>query len=704
MHYFRHVLMVSIAALFIATNQSPLAADEDASAPANGATTAAIAPKIGPWGFDLSGLEPSVHPGDDFYQYANGAWAQKAIIAPDSRTSSAVEAARQNTSAAALELVKQIVTQDWPPDSDEAKFVRLYKSYLDRDAVNRLGSRPIKPFQRYIEAVRNREDLTKAIAELRLNIGGLFVVRVKVDPAGGQRYIPAIEQSNLLLGDRQIYVHDSAVFVERRKRAVEYLAPLLGKIGGPIGTRKRVEAVLALETRLAKLYPERAALRDPDVDNAFLSLAELQDIEPRFDWATYFEVAGIGKPDRVHVRLAGNLSALITEFETTSLGIWRDYLRLRALTAYGAYLSDSIASKVRAFEAVRDGVELNSDSVEQRAAEFAMRLMPDVVGRAFLQARGPDTHSETVLVMAEAIRDAYRRRIEASKWLSAETKIRAIEKLEAVSFIIGGPPGWNDYRRWSASEKNLFNNVYWSRQVKAEAALRRLQRLQDAPNANIDDLRSHLFFSPLQIGAYYLQTLNTVIIPASYLQSPFYDPGADMAINFGALGTTIGHELGHAFDDQGSKYGPDGQLIDWWSQADRAEFEQLGKRLAAEFSTYNAYEDIKIDPRLSLGESLSDLAGLEVAYEAYSSFAGLGSLSSHARKESQKRFLLGYAQKRRSVRRPGVSLELALSGVHAPPVHRVNGIVPHLSIWYEAFDITPDHALWRSPEDRLTIW
>ena len=700
----RSVLAFSLLSLVLAYETIQSWADEGELNLKNSTISSAIDPEFAPWGFDLSGLNTNIRPGNDFYDYANGAWARSVNIAPDARVESVLSAAREITSDVSAVLIEDIIRQEWPEGSDEEKFQKIYSSYLDRSAVNRLGRRPIRAFLRKISRSWTRNELTSTLGSFRLDIGGLFAVRVRVDPRNGQSYLTSVEPARLLLGTREVYLHDDPLFEKRREDGIVLLAGLLDEISRYDANIQRVEDVIALETRLARLYPSRQTLRDPDQDNVFLGFEDLKALEPRFNWKAYFKERGVGVPEIVHVRLGGNLEAIVTEFRTTPMRVWRDYLRLRLMTSYGAYLSEPIVQKVRTFRAMLNGVEPEVTSVEQEAGRLAMSLMPDVVGRAFIRQHGDLTNFPEVNAMADAIKSAYRRRIEKADWLSTATRHKAIEKLDAVAFLIGGPDAWNHYGRLPAREDSLLHNVYWARQIKAEATLSRLGQVAGSPDSDIGELRSHLFFSPLQVGAYYVQRLNTVIIPTSYLQPPFYHSQADMAVNFGALGTTIGHELGHAFDDQGSKYGPSGQLTDWWQKEDRARFDALGERLGAEFAEFTAYKNIKVDPDLTLGESLSDLAGLEIAYEAFREFAKLDDLPALERKEAQQRFLLGYAQKRRSVRRPSFALELALTGAHAPPVHRVNGIVPHFDVWYEAFDISPDDALWRAPEDRLTVW
>jgi len=666
----------------------------------------AAQPRIAPWGFDLTGMQKNTHPGDNFYQYANGTWQMGATVEANNWSQSPTIRLRKEARAQSLVLIHQLQAQDWPENSDEARFLNLYASYLDRRRVNRLGRHPIEPFLTHIASARSHKYVAQKLGDLRLDIGGLFDVAVRIDPASGRGYIPSLEAGDLLLGVREDYVRDDAIAVAKREAGMTLLGDLLRMLGSNRRVTSRVRKVIGLETALANLYAPAEALRDTARDDVFMSLDELEAYAPGFPWTAYFEAQGISQLDRIHVRVHENLPALVALFNNTPVRVWQDYMRLRIVDAYGLYLSDRILKKTEALHATRRGVVYETVPAEQRASQLAERLMPDVLGRLYM-AEHFDTRIESdVFEIAEAVRRAFGLRIQDAQWLSPETKSRALKKLEAVKFFVGGPDGWNDYSAFSPDEKYLFSNVYWARQIRKESSLRRLARPADAPRPSLETLRAHVFFSPRQIGAYYLPRLNAVIIPAAYLQAPYYDPHADIAVNYGALGTTIGHELGHAFDDQGSKYDWDGQLEDWWQDADRQRFETSGARLSAQFATYEAAPGVGLNPQLTLGENMSDLAGLEVAYQAYL-VARTDKQDGNDRQDlhaGTQRFLLGYAQKRRSVRLPDKEISLSLSDPHSPPEHRVNGALRNFDVWYEAFGVTKDHTLWLAPEDRASIW
>ena len=692
--------------LFAIISFSPSLSDEGAltdpaiKAPASHADTV----QLGPWGVDLKGMNINVFPGDDFYQFANGKWIETVKIAPQDRSAGPLRQAQTRTVQLRKELIADLSAQTWPKDSDEAKFLNIYASYLDRSRVNQLAKSPIRPFSKYINRARTAPAIAQALGNVRLDLGSLFEVTIRIDPEGGEGYVPSLEMADLLLGTRHHYIREDQYFVTLRAEVAEELVGLLRQTGQRRDLNRRVRAVLNLETKLARLHPAAETLRNPSRDNVFLSLEELESQYPAFPWASFFSGSNVRDTSRIHVRLGDNLEAITHLFNKTPKSVWRDYLRLQLIIRYGPYLSDPIAEQVERFQAARRGTELAVLTPEDKAGRLAASLIPDVLARAYLQTFSTDNRLDNVHAMAEAIREAYRQHIMAAEWLSGDTKQRALEKLDGVEFIIGGPVGRNNYSQYAPLKNRLFTNVYWARQLRKEAALSRLDRPKGTKRPGVDTLRSHLFFSPLRVGAYYLPRVNTIIIPANYLQPPYYDPAADMAVNFGALGSTIGHELGHAFDDQGAQYGPDGQLENWWTPQDRANFKALGQKLSAQFAAYEAAPGVFINPDLTLGENLSDLAGLRVAYRAYQDYLAATGGPLSDLQDAKQRFFLGYAQKRRLLRRSGWALEQALTDPHSPATYRVNGIVRNLDLWYEAFDVGPEHELWLAPEDRVTVW
>lgn len=695
----------SLLCIGIALLAWPIAWPEDQALSRSGvAASTGPQAQIAPWGFDLNGMDENTAPGRDFYKFANGTWAAQAVIAPDEWQAGPIIDIWDLTDKRAAELTHKVLGRRWEESSDEAKFVRIYRSYLDRSTSGRRQPSPIRALVQHIGQARTREDIAERFGNFRLNANGLFGVALRVDPLTGEGYIPSLEPTGLILGGKFAYLRDDPASRAVRSEASGLLVSLLRASGARRNARTRVERILALETQIANLLPDPAIGRDPQRSLTRMSPEMLAEKAPGFAWAIFLEKAGLGHVTAVDVASEDSLIAMTELFAATPVSVLKDYLRLRLMIDYGPFLRDNVARRAEALSALRRGTEYVRPSRSDRARELAHRLIPDVLARAYVAEYVNPQILHDVEAMAEMVRGAYGDRIRAASWLSAPTRERALAKLDKLDFIIGTPPGWNDYADYNPREETLFGNVYWSDQLRHESSLWRLNNAQRRGPADIETLRSHIFFSPLRTGAYYLPRLNTVILPAAYLQAPYYDPGADPAVNFGALGTTIGHEIAHAFDDQGSKFDENGKLQNWWGEADRAAFERIGAEMSLQFSQYEAAGGLLVNPGLTLGENLSDLVGVEVALQAWERMARDRGLADAERREGQRRFFLAYAQKRRSVRREHVAMGLALRDPHSPPVHRVNGILRNVDAWYDTFGVGPDDALWLAPEARVRLW
>ena len=380
-----------------------------------------ISVAIAPWGVDLESMEKTVEPGDDFYRFANGNWEKKAKIAPGRWSVSAQSDARARADEQIDSLIDGILGQQWPKGSDEAKFVSLFRSYTDRSRLRRLGTAPLRNFFTLISESRTHLQIAELLGNYQVNIGAPFKIAVRLDPEGEQAYLPSLEPADLLLGEHLNYLRDDAHIVALREEGAELLSALLRQTGRRRNARARVQAVLQLETELAALYPSAEFLRDPSRDDVFMSVADLQRLAPAFPWRTYFRGHGLGSAGRIHIRVWQNLEALAEVFAQTPAGVWRDYMRLRLMSDYGAYLSDNIAQKAEALHSLRRGVPYVRFNTSRRAGQLAVKLMPDIVGRAYLREPGQQDRIAEVRAIAEAIRESFRARILAAQWPSQET-------------------------------------------------------------------------------------------------------------------------------------------------------------------------------------------------------------------------------------------------------------------------------------------
>ena len=644
-------------------------------------------------------------PGDNFYLYANHAWISEVEIDEDSLSEGSLREAVSRTESIVERLESDLLNQDWPDGSDEAKYQAVFNSFLNEGRVKWQGLSPLRQSLRTIRSAKNHDQIATLLADYRLDAGGLFRVTLRVSQREGREYIPYLGPADLILGSPDLYIRQDELARNVREEGATLLEGLLRRGVGRRNIEERVQAVLELETRLARLAPTPIRERNPANVAQYRSVEDLAETAPEFPWLIYLTRRGLGSDPRVNIAPFAGLDQIADTFVQTPVRVWRDYLALRIILRYGDYLPEDIATATHQIAQFYSGIERPLPSRYERASRFAQWVMPDVVARRYVETELSADTERAVEIMAEQMRAVYRRRLSRSPWLSEQTRAAALAKLEALEFMIGVPPDWNEFGDYSPDKDDLFGNAYQKLQSRHRTTLARLRERPVDGVRNIDALRRNIFFSPLRVGAYYLPRLNAVVLPAAYLQPPFFDPDASAAYNFGALGTTLGHEIGHAFDDQGSKYGPTGALENWWSADDRSQFDHLASQLSSQFSGLEAAPGVPLDPALTLGENMSDLAGLETALAGLIDVLDEGPpISASERKRALQDFFLSYAIKRRKVRRPETDAQLSSNDRHSPPDLRTNIILPNIDAWYDAFDITPDDALWLPPHKRLRIW
>ena len=656
-------------------------------------------------GLDLDGMDTEVLPGHDFYSFANGAWARRAVIAPGDWQTGTLKSVKDRTDADAEAVVRMLRRGNWPEGSDEAKFLSIYQSALDRTSRRLLGVRPVNGFVRQIKQAETHQDIALLMGSHALDAGGLFESGLRIDPLTGQGYVIALDVSSFLLGSRDLHLRTDAPAVAQRAEATRLLARLLRRTGTYRRVNDRVTAVLAVERALADVAPDVAVRRVPIRPEQVFSLEQLQARFPDFHWGSYFAARGLGGTSQIHVQSLEALPELIAIFHATGIDVWKDYLILRLMTRFGPYLDPVTEGVALQLDAVLKGADYARPSRRERARQIATSLMPDVVGRHYISAHVDDAAIEDVERMTAHLKAAFRKRLLAADGLAADTRATALEKLDRLQLVVGAPPGWNDYDGYAPDRRSLFGNVYLRRQLRHESSrLRLLSQAAgvEAGNERSDEVLGDVFFSPLSVGAFYLPSLNTIVVPAAYLQAPYYDANASLAVNFGMLGTTLGHEIGHAFDDQGSKRGPSGRLRNWWTVEDRDWFDGVGAALSDQLSAFEAAPGVPLNTRLTLGENLSDVVGVDLAFDALERAADAAGRNLTV--EDRQAFFVGYAQKRRSKRTDAVIWEFATTDPHSPPEVRVNGILAHIDAWYEAFGVTAGDALWLAPEERVRVW
>jgi endothelin-converting enzyme/putative endopeptidase len=645
----------------------------------------------GPWGVDESGMDRSVRPGDDFFAYVNGAWDRRTTI--DAQRSSAgidvdlVEAADRDVRAIALGLAAKA-----DATSAERKIADLYGAWMDEAAIEARGTAPLAPYLAQIEAVKTTGELTRLFAE----IGFESPVDIDIQPDldDPTRYVVALDQAGLSM-PREYYLNAGAPYDAYRKAYLAHVATML-RLAGIREPQAKAQAIVDLETRLAKAHwaPERA--RDVEQTNNPMDMAKLETLAPGFNWPGMFAVLGLGVPAKILVSEPSEVSDANAELTATPLGVWKAWLAFHFIDAHASALPkafdeasfDFYGRTLRGTPAQRDRWK--------RGVALLDGVLGEEVGRVYVaQHFGPEAERQAD-ELVDDLRAAYAERFARAAWMDEATRKAALAKLAAFEPRLGHPAKYIDYASLKIDRRDLFGDEMRAARFEWRLQLSRYPKPVD---------RGLWDMTPQEVNAYYNPLTNQITFPAAILQAPYFDPAADPAVNYGGEGATIGHEMGHGFDDQGRHFGPTGRLTDWWTPDTAKAFEARAAVLAAQFDTYEAFPGAHVNGALTLGENIGDLAGLEAAYGAWRRYvARHGEPPVVDGFTGDQRFFIGYAQSWRSKSREAALREQLASDPHSPEPLRVNGIVRNVDAWYAAFEIQPGDKLYLPPDQRAHIW
>ncbi len=645
-------------------------------------------PAIGSFGFDMAGRDTSVPPGDDFYDYANGTWEKNTQIPADRSTYGMFhvlqDLSREQTRTILEEQAKQ-------PGSKSGDF---YASFLDQAAVNAKGVAPVKPWIAAIKGAGTKQALAAEAGRMqRRGVGTFFSMYVNQDDKDPETYAVAFSQSGLGLPDRDYYLKDDAKLAANRTAYQAYLAKML-TLAGESDADARAAAVVAMEKTIAAAHWSRVDSRDADKTYNKLTFEELTARAPGYDWAAYFEAAGIPQTAPLLVAQPTAFAGEAKVWAETPLPVLKDHLLLRMLSSYARYLSKDFDDTRFAFY----GTELTGAPEQQarwkRGVDLVSDQLGEDVGRAYVARYFPPEAKAAADALVRNIIASMGERLKKLAWMAPETKEKALAKLAAFTPKIGYPDTWRDYTALEIKRDDLVGNV-------ARANAFEFQRNLDKLGKPID--RGEWFMTPMTINAYANPTMNEIVFPAAILQPPFFDPKADPAVNYGGIGAVIGHEISHHFDDQGRKYDVDGKLTDWWTDQDVARFKTFTDRLVAQYDAYEPLPGQHVQGALTLGENIADLAGLTVALDAYRLSLGGKKAPVIDGTTGEQRFYLGWGQVWRTKYREPILRQLLLSDPHSPGPQRAN-IVRNLDPWYAAFGARPGQDLYLTDEQRVRIW
>ncbi len=655
---------------------------------------------LGTWGVDLSGMDKRVKPGDDFFRYVNGAWFDTAEIPPDRTTTGSFVQLDVQSETRVRGILTELEARRATLSAEEKQVRDLYTSYVDTDRVERLGLAPVRRDLAAIAGLRTHEDVARVMSSPDIGTESIFDIRIGVDDKNPDAYAVFVRQSGLGLPDRDYYRLDEKGIVETREKYRVYLADIL-RLGGAPGAEAtaKAEAIFKLETEIAAIHWSRADRRDADKTYNPMPSSELAQFAPGFPWAAALQESGIAN------RATGERQVIVSEksafpglaslFARTPVETWRDYLTVHYLSGHAAYLPKRFDDARFEFYGKVLGGQREQLARDKRGVRFVGGLMGENVGRLYVARYFPADAKAKAQALVSNLLDVYRQRIQTADWMSPETRRQALEKVGTFSVKIGYPDTWRDYSALRVDPEDLIGNQARGARFEWNRRLARLDQPVD---------RGEWGMSPQTVNAYYNSSLNEIVFPAGILQPPFFDPNADAAVNYGGIGAVIGHEISHGFDDQGSKYDAEGVLRNWWTEADRQNFDARTTALVDQFSGYSPIPGLSVNGRLTLGENIADLAGLTVSHAAYHlSLKGAQSPVLDGFTGDQRVFL-GYAQVWRFKAREETLRQRVLSDPHSPPEFRINGTVRNVDAWYDAMGVMPGDKLYLAPASRVRLW
>ncbi len=681
-----------LAALFLAVAAPALFASPSTQAQAPSAT-----PSYGTWGFDLTGRDLSVKPGDDFEAYASGSYLKTMSIPSDQSRWGAFNMLRDQSDARVRGILEEMAaTAPASPTTDAGKIGAFYKAFMDEAAVNEKAVAPLGPLLEAIRSVSSREDLARLIGRANAGFGGsLFDVDVDVDVKSPTAYMVMISQGGLGLSDRDYYLDPK--FAAKKTAYQAYVAQMLGLIGWPDAAGRAAD-VVAFETAVAQASWPRADRRDPDKTYNPTSVGDLATKAPGFDWRGFLTAEQLGDVDRVNVQENTAIPRIAAVYAATPL---------ETLKAWEAFQTADDAAGVLPATFVQARFDFRGKTLAgtpelkvrwKRGVDLVGSLehgLGDAVGRVYVSRYFPPSSKAKMEALVENLRAAFRARIEANDWMSPQTRQSALEKLANYKIMVGYTTKWRDYSALTIRADDLFGDA-----ERARAANWAFTRgLLGHP---VD--RDLWGMTPQTVNAYNAGPLVEVVFPAAILQPPFFNPDADPAVNYGGIGAVIGHEMTHGFDDEGRKIDATGHLRDWWTAQDAARFEAKATKYGAEFAAYDTGLGASINPKLTMGENIADLGGQNLALDAYHASLGGSPAPVIDGYSGDQRVFLGWAQVWRELQRPDAERQQLVTDPHSPGRYRAITAERNIDAWYRAFDVRPGEKLYLAPADRVTIW
>jgi predicted metalloendopeptidase len=649
-------------------------------------------------GIDTAHIDSTVHAQDDFFRYSQGKWLKDVDIPADRASWGAFNVAQENVENQVRTIIEQAEqNKARKKGSDAQKIGDYYASFLDEARRNALGVKPVQAELARIASLKDKSGIAALAAHLhRIGVVTPIEMYVHQDNRDSTRYVLDFGQSGIGMPNRDYFLSDKdARLSEIRAKYQQHVENML-KLAGHADAAAEAAQIVALETSLARLHWTAVENRDPVKLYNKMSLAQLQALMPAFDWTVYLKTVGAaGKVDSVIVGQPSYFSGLDKLIGDTPLPVWKAYYAFRVLSSFAPYLSQAFVDENFSFRGtVLSGAKQNRP-LQKRAIAEVNRAMGELVGKSYVKQFFPPERKQQVEEMAGNFIAAFREGIEKLDWMSTETKQQAQAKLAKIVVKVGYPDQWRDYGALDVRRDDLVGNVVRSREFAHAIEIGKLGKPVD---------RKEWVMPPQTVNAYYNPELNEVVFPAARLQYPLYDANAEPAVNYGSVGISIGHEISHAFDDQGSQYDGDGNLRNWWTKEDGEKFAARGKVLVAQYGAYSPLAGYHVNGELTLGENIADNAGAIMASRAYNIYMKGKPGPVIDGFTAEQRLFMGLAQARRGKARDAALIAQLKSDPHSPAEFRVNGSLKNHPGFYEAFKVQPGDKMYLPPEQRVIFW
>lgn len=646
-------------------------------------------------GIEQQYFAADISPGDDFYQHVNGTWLTTTAIPADKSNYGSFTVLDDEAQENLRTIIETAADADNAIGSDSQKVGDFFRSFLDESTLETLGAEPLQAALTQISNLSNKQDLLVLSAELnRIGVQMPTGFYISNDEKQSDQYITYLAQSGLGLPDRDWYLElDNTTYQQARTAYNAYISKVM-TLAGSARADQIAASVMAIENQIATAHWDKVQNRQADLLYNKRSLNELVSMAPAIDWAAFMQALGVDETSYV-VQQPSFIEAFNTIWDTTELSAWQDYFSFKLVDAFAAYMSDAFVRAQFDFEGRVLNGQQELEPRWKRGVGSVDASLGEVVGKIYVENYFQENSKIRMDQLVENLRAAFKVGIQELAWMTPATKEQAQDKLAKFNTKIGYPDSWKDYAALSVDASDLVGNVMRSRRVEHE---REIKKLGQPIN------RDEWFMTPYTVNAYYNPPMNEVVFPAAILQPPFFNVAADDAVNYGAIGAVIGHEFSHGFDDQGRKYDGDGNLRDWWTEADATAFSERANQLAAQYNQFEVLPGKFLNGEFTLGENIGDLSGLAVAYKAYLLSLNGAQAPVLDGFTGEQRFFIGWAQVWRRLYRDE-NLQLRIStDPHSHSAARTNGVLRNFDAWYTAFDVQPDALMYIPPEQRVKLW